>query len=46
MLKNNMDGATRGYDEAPMPPVTDQETNEVQLALLGAENIRGSGYYH
>ncbi len=46
MLKNNMDGAARGCDETPMPPVTDQETKEVQLALLGAENIRGSGYYH
>ena len=46
MLKNKMDGAHYGYDESPMSPETDPKTNEVQLALLGAENIRGGGYYH
>lgn len=45
MLKNNMDGAGRGFDESPMPEQKDPITNEIQLAL-GAENIRGSGYYH
>lgn len=46
MLKNNMDRAVRDYDESPMVPTANPETNEVQLPLLSAENIRGSGYYH
>ena len=46
MLKNNMDGAQRGFDESPMGEQKDPVTNETQLALLSAENIRGSGYYH
>ena len=46
MLKNNMDGAVVEHDESPMGPTTNPETNEVQLPLLSAENIRGSGYYH
>jgi len=46
MLKNNMDGAIVEQDESPMGPTTNPETNEVQLPLLSAENIRGSGYYH
>lgn len=45
LLKNKMD---RVYecDDSPMAPEVDPETNEVQLALLGAENIRGGEYYH
>lgn len=46
MLKNKMDGADLGFDEGPVPSKQDLETNEIQLALLSAENIRGSGYYH
>ena len=46
MLKNNMDGASRKFDGAPMSEEKDPITNEVQLALLSAENLRGSGYYH
>jgi transposase len=46
MLKNSMDGPGQGYDDSPVAPATNKETNEVQLALLSAENIRGSGYYH
>lgn len=46
MLKNKMDGAGQEYDDGPMPPKKDPETNEVQLALLSTENIRGSDYYH
>jgi len=46
MLKNNMDGASRKFDGAAMSEEKDPITNEVQLALLSAENLRGSGYYH
>jgi hypothetical protein len=46
MLKNNMDGAERGFDESPMTEAKDPITNEIQLALLSAENLRGGGYYH
>ncbi|NJM09531.1 MAG: IS21 family transposase [Bdellovibrionaceae bacterium] len=46
MLKNNMDGAGRSNDESPMAEQKDPVTNEIQLALLSTENIRGSGYYH
>jgi transposase len=48
MLKNKMDQATAdgGFDESPMAEVRDPVTNEIQLALLSEENIRGSGYYH
>lgn len=46
VLKNNMDFAERNFDYSPMPPAIDPETKEEQLALLGAENIRGSKYYH
>lgn len=47
MLKNNMDGGeARRFDESPMPEMKDPITNEIQLPLLSAENIRGSGYYH
>lgn len=46
MLKNNMDGAGRSCDESPMSESKDPVTNEIQLALLSAENIRGGSYYH
>ncbi len=46
VLKNNMDGANQVFDESPMTESKDQITNEIQLSLLSAENIRGSGYYH
>jgi transposase len=48
MLQNKMDqaGGMRGTNYAPMDPEINKETNEVQLALLSAENIRGAGYYH
>lgn len=46
MLKNNMDGGTKGFDESPMSESKDPVTNEIQLALLSAENIRGGSYYH
>jgi transposase len=46
VLKNKMDGAGRDYDDSPIEPATNPETNEIQLALLSTENIRGSGYYH
>jgi transposase len=46
MLKNKMDGAGRDCDQSPMSAQHDPETNETQLALLSAENIRGGGYYH
>ena len=46
MLKNKMDGADQAFNDAPMSPTQDPQTNEIQLALLSAENIRGSGYYH
>jgi transposase len=46
MLKNNMDSAKRGYDQSTMSESKDPVTNEIQLALLSEENIRGSGYYH
>lgn len=45
-LKNNMDFANRKSDDSPMSSSFDPITNEEQLALLGAENIRGSEYYH
>jgi hypothetical protein len=41
-----MDGASRKFDGAAMSEEKDPITNEVQLALLSAENLRGSGYYH
>ncbi len=46
MLKNKMDGVGNGFDESPMASVRDPVTNETQLALLSAENVRGGGYYH
>jgi transposase len=46
MLKNNMDGAERGHDHSPMSEQKDPITNEIQLALLSEENIRGGDYYH
>jgi transposase len=46
MLKNKMDFPERGDDRRPMPPTLDSKTNEVQLTLVGAENIRGPKYYH
>lgn len=46
MLKNKMDGGNQGHDESPIPEICDPITNETQLSLLSAENIRGSGYYH
>jgi transposase len=47
MLKNKMDGGpSRGMDYGPMEPQVDEETKEVQLPLLGAENVRGGDYYH
>lgn len=46
VLKNKMDGAHLGFDESPMREQTDPVTNEIQLPLLSAENIRGSGYYY
>lgn len=46
MLKNKMDNPERGYNESPFQSSNDPVTNEIQLPLLGAENIRGSGYYH
>ena len=46
MLKNKMDHIERGFDESPIKPQVDPQTNEIQPPLLGAENIRGSGYYH
>ena len=46
MLKNKMDGADRECDPSPMCAQQDPETNETQLALLSAENIRGGSYYH
>ena len=45
LLKNKMDHAER-LGDSPMPEAVDPETAELQLALLGAENIRGSKYYH
>lgn len=45
MLKNKMDGASRECSEEPIAPEINPETQETQLALLSAENIRGSGYY-
>ena len=46
VLKNNMDFAERDFNYSPMPSAIDPETKEEQLALLGAENIRGGKYYH
>ncbi len=46
ILKNKMDGVGRGFDDSPMTESIDPETNEIQLALLSSENIRGGGYYH
>ena len=46
MLKNNMDGGARPQDQSPIAPTVHEETNEVQLALLSVENIRGGSYYH
>jgi transposase len=46
LLKNKMDYSERSFDQTPVPVVTDPQTKEVQLALLGAENIRGGKYYH
>lgn len=47
LLKNKMDHPERGYDQSPVPSHFDEVTNEEQLSLwLGAENIRGAGYYH
>jgi transposase len=46
MLKNKMDNPER-FDETSMKAEKiDVNTNEEQLALLGAENLRGSEYYH
>lgn len=46
MLKNRMDFPERDCDSTQVPSSFDPQTNEEQLALLGAENIRGSKYYH
>ena len=46
LLKNKMDFAERSFDDSPMKPSIDPVTKEEQLPLLGAENIRGSKYYH
>ena len=46
MLKNKMDFPGREFDQSEMPSAIDPITKEEQLALLGAENIRGSEYYH
>jgi transposase len=46
VLKNKMDGGERCFDESPMQIKIDPETGKEQLTLLGAENVRGSGYYH
>lgn len=46
MLKNKMDHAERHYSSSMPHEERDPVTNEIQLNLLGAENIRGSGYYH
>jgi transposase len=45
-LKNKMDFPERGNGDIPTSSHFDPITNEEQLALLGAENIRGSEYYH
>jgi transposase len=49
MLKNKMDQAlpvSRDIDNSPMIEERDPITNEPQMTLLSAENVRGSGYYH
>lgn len=43
MLKNNMD---LNKSEEALETETENVQTETQLPLLGAENIRGSGYYH
>jgi transposase len=46
MLKNNMEGSGREISEQPIQSHQDPITNEIQLSLLGQENIRGGEYYH
>ena len=45
-LKNKMDAPHLLHAPTPPPEVVDPVTGEVQLSLLGLENIRGGEYYH
>lgn len=46
MLKNNMDGASQKHLASQASEVAKTSINEINLSLLGAENIRGGEYYH